>query len=58
MLALPDCPFTPMRGFAPTFAGWMFDVSGSYAVPVAVGVAANALAAAIASRLPAKGGAS
>lgn len=42
--------------FAPTFAGWMFDVSGSYAVPVTVGIAANALAALIASRLPARRG--
>jgi MFS family permease len=42
--------------FAPTFAGWMFDVSGSYAVPVTVGICANALAACIATRLPARGG--
>jgi len=41
--------------FAPTFAGWMFDVSGTYAVPILVGVAANALAALIASRLPRTG---
>jgi MFS family permease len=41
--------------FAPTFAGWMFDVSGSYAVPVLVGLLANVVAAAIASRLPATG---
>lgn len=41
--------------FAPTFAGWMFDISGSYAVPVTVGIAANALAAFIATRLPSRG---
>lgn len=41
--------------FAPTFAGWMFDVSGSYAVPVLVGLLANIVAAGIAARLPAKG---
>ena len=39
--------------FAPTFAGWMYDVSQSYAVPLLVGVAANALAAWIALRMPA-----
>lgn len=41
--------------FAPTFAGWMFDVSGSYAVPILVGLLANVVAAAIAVRLPANG---
>ena len=41
--------------FAPTFAGWMFDVSGSYAVPILVGALANVVAAAIATRLPARG---
>ena len=39
--------------FAPTFAGWMYDVSQSYAVPILVGIAANLLAAGIAMRMPA-----
>lgn len=39
--------------FAPTFAGWMYDVSQSYAVPLVVAVLANALATWIALRLPA-----
>ena len=38
--------------FAPTFAGYMHDLTQSYAVPLAVGVAANALAMWIALRLP------
>ena len=38
--------------FAPTFAGWMYDVTQSYVVPLMVAVAANFLAAWIAMRLP------
>lgn len=38
--------------FAPTFAGWMYDVSQSYAVPLLVGMVANALATWIALRMP------
>ena len=38
--------------FAPTFAGWMYDIAQSYVVPLIVAVAANFLAAWIAMRLP------
>ena len=38
--------------FAPTFAGWMYDIAQSYAVPLAVAIAANALAVWITLRLP------
>jgi len=41
--------------FAPTFAGWMYDVSGTYAAPILVGVAGNGVAVLIALRLPVKG---
>ena len=41
--------------FAPTFAGWMYDVSGTYALPILVGVAGNAAAALNALRLPGRG---
>lgn len=38
--------------FAPTFAGWMYDIAQSYVVPLIVAVVANFLAAWIAMRLP------
>ena len=38
--------------FAPTFAGWMYDLTQSYAWPIVAGIAANALAVWIALRLP------
>lgn len=38
---------------APTFAGWAFDRSGSYLVPVATGIVLNGLAFLIARRMPA-----
>jgi MFS family permease len=41
--------------FAPTFAGWMYDLSKSYAVPITVGAVANGIAMWIATRLPARG---
>ena len=41
--------------FAPVFAGWMYDISGTYAVPIIVGAVANGIAALIATRLPRKG---
>jgi MFS family permease len=41
--------------FAPVFAGWMYDVSGTYAVPIIVGAVANGIAALIATRLPRQG---
>ena len=41
--------------FAPTFAGWMYDLSGTYAAPILVGVAGNGVAVLIALRLPVKG---
>jgi len=37
---------------SPTFAGWMFDLTQTYAVPVVVGILANAVAVWIALRLP------
>jgi MFS family permease len=37
---------------APTFAGWAFDRTASYAIPIASGVLLNALAVWIARRLP------
>ena len=40
--------------FAPTFAGWVYDRSGSYAWPIASGIAANAMAAWLTMRLPEK----
>ena len=38
--------------FAPTFAGYMYDRSGSYAVPLMVGIFVNLVAATLALRLP------
>ncbi len=37
---------------APTFAGWVYDLTASYAIPIASGIACNALGAWIALRLP------
>jgi MFS family permease len=38
--------------FAPTFAGYMYDTTGSYAVPLLSGVAFNVLAVLFALKLP------
>lgn len=38
--------------FAPTFAGWAYDTTGSYALPLVTGVACNLVALALALRMP------
>jgi MFS family permease len=38
--------------FAPTFAGWVYDVTQSYAIPLFVGVACNLVAAGLALAMP------
>jgi MFS family permease len=38
--------------FAPTFAGWMYDQSGSYLVPLLLGVVGNAMSVWLSLKLP------